>query len=357
MTTQAPGAALTDPGTATLFGIYRRRVRSARKGLWLWPLIFAVWLVLFVVGTSMHDTTDVALAVAFVAMAAAMTTASAFVLVRVGRWLTEMEVVLANEPWRPVPAQVLTWDRRAVLELAGLGRVQFVRVTTSLLRTIELTGGVDVAGPGPSGWLALRVAGSCWPVPARTVAQMPAAAAKPPPDDGTAEAADPVTASVAATARRRIAMVLIGPALVTAIGIGLIAAGLVTGEPEVLVPVGVCLVALGVVSVAKTMPTARAIMRLPAQLAAAPWTAYPAQLDPWQAPRGYVTATGRLHTPFGDVLAFELPRANYDLLVAISMTGTVHVAGTPKPGLTLPVGVPQRPVLGYVRFRAAGGRR
>jgi hypothetical protein len=100
----------------------------------------------------------------------------------------------------------------------------------------------------------------------------------------------------------------------------------------------------------------RVIMGLPAQLAAAPWTACPVQLNPWQAPRGLATATGHLNTPFGDVLTFELPRANYDLLTAVTMSGTMHVAGTPKPGVTLPVGVPERPVFGYVRFSAAGGR-
>ena len=355
MTTGAAGAALDDPGTATLLGVYRRRVRSARKAVWVWPLLFLAWLLLFVLGADTLDAAGVVMVVVFVAAVAVMITASALVLARVGRWLTVMELVLRNESWRPVSAQVLSWDRRAVLELAGVGRVQFVRATTPLLRTIELTGGVDVAGPGQSGWVALRVAGSCWPVPARKVEQTPAVA--PPPDDGTADAADPITASCAALARRRMPLLFIPTAVVTAVGVALVVAGFAFGEPEVLVTVGACLAALGVVSVVKSAPTIRAVLNLPAQLAAAPWTAYPVQLDPWQAPRGYVTATGRLHTPYGDVLAFDLPRANYDLLVAISVSATMHVAGMPKPGLTLPVGVPQRPTLGYARFRAAGGRR
>jgi hypothetical protein len=357
VTTGAAGAALDDPGTATLLGVYRRRVRSARQALWLWPLIFLAWLLLFVFGSDAVDASGVVLTVVFVVFVAAMITASAIVLARLGRWLTVMELVLRNEPWRPVRAQVLSWDRRAVLELDGLGRVQFVRATTPLLRTIELTGGVDVAGPGQAGWVALRVAGSCWPLPARKVEQTPVGTAEPPADDGTAGAADPIAASCAAVARRRMPLLLIPTAVIIAVGIGEIAVGLPAGESKVLVAVGVCLVALGVVSVVKAAPTIRAVRDMPAQLAAAPWTAYPVQLDPWQAPRGYVTATGRLHTPYGDVLAFDLPRANYDLLVAISMSATMHVAGLPKPGLTLPVGVPQRPAIGYARFRVAGGRR
>jgi len=354
VTTDAPGAALSDPGTATLLGIYRRRVRSARKAVWLWPLTSLAWLVFFVLGSGTLDATDVVLGVVFVMMAATATTGSALVLLRVGRWLAAIEVVMANEPWRPVPAEVLTWDRKAVLEVAGLGRVRFVRATPSLLRTIELTGGVDVVGAGPSGWCALRVAGTCWPVPAQVVEQAPEKAPGPPIDE---RSADPVTASVAATARRRVVLMFVLPAMIVAIGVAVFGAGLAVEDAPLLLTVGACLVVLGVYSVVKSMPAVRAILHLPEQLVGASWTAYPVQLDQWQAPRGYATVTGRLHTPFGDVLVFELPRANYDLLVAISLTGTMHVAGTPRPGALLPAGVPQRPVLGYARFRAAGGRR
>lgn len=111
-----------------------------------------------------------------------------------------------------------------------------------------------------------------------------------------------------------------------------------------------------VARVARDLPSARALWRLPAQLAAAPWTAYPVQLDPGQSLAGGTTVTGRLHRPDGKVLRFELPRAGYDLLATISVTGTMHVAGQPRSRAELPVGVPQRPVLGYVRFMAVGGR-
>lgn len=357
MTTDAAGAALTDPGTATLLGVYRRRVRSARKSVWLWPLVFVAWLALFLSSAPSPDTAGLVLAVVWVAIVAVVTTSSALVLARLGRWLSVAEVVLANEPWRPVTATVISWDRRPVLELAEFGCVRLMRGTTALLRTIELTGGVDIAGPGPSGWVALRVAGSCWPLPARVLASTPARTPRPPVEDAVAQAADPITASVATIARRRVLLLFILPAVIVAVGAAFIGVGIAASDSGYLVVVGACLLALGVVSVVKTLPTARTIAGLPARLAGAPWTAYPVQLDQWQAPRGFVTATGHLRTPYDDVLAFELPRANYDLLVAISMTGTMHVAGTPKPGATLPVGVPERPVLGYVRFRAAGARR
>jgi hypothetical protein len=359
VTTEAAGAALDDPGTATLLGVYWRRVQAARKGMWAWPMILAGWLVLILSMESLATSARVAMIAVIAPLALLLVIGSARMFLQLGRWLPAAERLLRQEPWRPVQAKVLTWDRTPVLELAGLGCVRLARSQAAMARTIELTGGVDVVGPDSSGWAAVRVAGSCWPMPARAVAPVQAMPRPSTMDDAAGpagSAADPIVASLAAASRRRARFLVVIPAVVAAFGVALTVIGFTASDAFVSAAAGICLVLLMIKWAVRNVRPVRVIMGLPAQLAAAPWTACPVQLNPWQAPRGLATATGHLNTPFGDVLTFELPRANYDLLTAVTMSGTMHVAGTPKPGVTLPVGVPERPVFGYVRFSAAGGR-
>lgn len=357
--TTASATALDDPSTGATLELYRRQTRALRLWLWLWPVCLVVAAAIVFGLRSVPMGWRLALFLVAGLPLLRLTVASVRLLWS-RRWLRPVERLLGAGPWGSLPVKVLTWGRAAVLEIPGIGCVRLVNRDICLRWTAELTGQAGVVGPSPSGWVALRLPDVYWPLAARVVAveSVDSVVPDPPPPTPapTGSALDVVNAHCAGAMRRATGEAMANHVLCAVFGAALAAVALASDQDWARAAVGLGLLTLGAVQATMYVPTMRTFLRLRARLAAAPWSTFLAELDAWEPSSGYATVRGLLDMPDGRAFWYELI-ADYDLLVTVTTSGVIHVAGTPEVGAVLPVGVPQRPHVGYARFTAVGARR
>jgi hypothetical protein len=343
--------ALTDQTTAALFSLLERRIKSARSGFAVAPLMVLsigsmflggiIWTAPFLILYGI----PIAL---FLFVLGQATVAQ----VRFGRWLPRGRRLLTTQPWRSVPAKLVG---PRVLEVRSGDQDWHLRVRLydAVRRVIARTGRVWLVGPDDRGWFALRIDGAHAPWPARrTRSRGGREVTWSAPSTTPTAAHDPVSASWAATVARLARLGLLPYVALAAIFV-LLSIGLAWGTHLVIVWVvfGLICVTPCLVLLAIRVRRTRDLRRLIPLLSVGPWQRVRAELHSWKfQEKGYTNVTGTVFLDNGVRLSLFLPSANADLLGNIWETGTAWFAGEPTPGKTMAVGFPGYPVLGVARL-------
>lgn len=249
--------------------------------------------------------------------------ASAYMLVfwqRVGRWQQATQELLDTEPAR-------------LVEYEPVGR-RLVRVGQILLRVHAdyQNGKLWLVGPNADGLAVFFFGPTTYPRPAQVVTGPPRRATPPEPAARTPmwRARRETVFTTAWIAVRSVYLL----AVIVSIGLEL------GPQPRVLAWLyAVAAVVLAVAFVRRlrlSMPSLRS-----RRLLSSPLVEYPARA----LPKGFVAVT----LADGTELVGKL-RRNWNVLATVRASGRLWVAGTPAPGATLGVGVPDFPIAGVVRF-------
>jgi hypothetical protein len=271
-------------------------------------------------------------------------------------WLRRARTLLAGEPWRPVPAQLVRGgpkSTRCVVRLSAGPAPLLLRIRTApwpLQQTIGRTGRLWMVGPDAGGTAVVTVDGCNGGLPAKVIGQLPPGEVPVLPAPGATGSPldDPVIASAVAR-RQRVVVPLLGIFLM-ALGVATIAV-FSSGWYRYLLGWG-CVV-LGVVLLAGLSPQLRHERRLRSLLRVGPWTPLQVRLEPWKPQRRQVVAnvSGEVQLPDGTVADVTLRRSSIDMYMNATDSGVLWVAGQPARGGTFAVGVPGHPVLGVATLR------
>lgn len=344
--------ALTDRTTAILLDVLARKVKSATSGFYLTPVMLLSIGSPFLGGLIIEPPFLILYGIP-VALFLLVFGQALFAQVRFGRWLPRARRLLAAQPWRPLPARVIS---SRVVEV-GDGEPWRLRTTgmyDAVRQVIARTGRVWLVGPDAKGWVAIRVDGAHAPWPARKRRGRIKAAAPQIADRGGLRTAadDPVSASWARTASWLLRRQL-WPYVLIAVVFALlsVALGWVTHRVVPWVIFGLVFVIPCAVLLAVRLRRSRDHRKLPALLRIGPWRRVRAELRPWSTrPTGLADARGTVWLDNGVGLEIALPGANVDLLGTVWETGSVWLAGEPATGKTLAAGFPGYPVLGVAKL-------
>lgn len=350
------GPAMGDQATGWSFQRLRGTVHRNRIVL---PIMITL-LVLSAVGASVGA---VGLPVAVIAVVFVLLLGNAWWRVerQVGRHLSRIGRMLAEHPWRPVPARLVRTGERpmpviALSDSAGT-RLSLVGAPLGTQHVLARQGRVWLIGP-ESGVAVLRVDGLTGLILGHVVTDVQEGQASEPllpRAPYTGSAADDVVASwVASKAMRAARRSLIVSNFVRVLVFLLVFMILVVEFGSDGIPidavVGVVLLVLCVLLAFFERRRVGNTMRLPALLRAGPWQRVPARFEPWSPgrnPAGVAPARGEL-----DGVAVRIPRASINLMTYARETGTLWIAGRPEPGRSVAVGIAGHPILAVATFPA-----
>jgi hypothetical protein len=273
----------------------------------------------------------------------------------IGHYDKKLRRLLADTPWRPVPAQLLRGGLKSTSCVVRLDDgpapvlMRISRARWSVQQVIGRTGRLWTAGPGTDGTTVVTVDGWRGGFFANVVDELSPGAE---PVVATFSRTgtpleDPVTASAAARPNG-----FVGRLLVVALVMWpfFTAVAAFAGRSSAAPVVGV--LGAGVYLFGWELRLLWRWRRLRSLLRSGPWTPLPARLGQWPDQRRlHANVAGEVSLPDGTVAAVTLLRANMDVFVNAVDSGVLWVAGEPARGRTFAVGVPGYPVLGMAMLR------
>ncbi|HWC79883.1 MAG TPA: hypothetical protein VG756_07960 [Pseudonocardiaceae bacterium] len=267
------------------------------------------------------------------------------------RWRRVADSVYPRMAWRAAEATVLRSRRTVVTATLDEEHIHLrvPRARLAFRQIVARSHRIWLCGPDERGRVMVRLDGLSLGVLAKVIAPPAGATPVTPVAAPTARPVDePVLAWLLRRQNRAFTIALACCGLLV-VGGALVLASTTDGTAP---GVGLLPLVYGLLMAALVLSGRRRVRQAPNLIASVSgWTPVPVRLDAWQTGgRVFGPARGAIWLPDGTAVLLSVPRAGIDLVANVQASHTLWIAGAPRPGAVVAVGVPGYPIIGLARL-------